>query len=185
MKQSSPLALLMTISFALLSGGCGDAWEREPGALTAIGDQVTLLKGGPGCVVSMHGWRRISVFERKDAALWHALVLQPLVDSRASGGGFNSQVSSARTVLSWEVLDGSERELEFRWNSLDRTLSVGQESFSVDTGNLFIVRLDQAWQPFTTQLSTVVSEELSPQEVLSAIKHQAPSDAGIQDLEVD
>src|SRR5918911_1110527 len=169
-----------------------DEWQFKPGVIMASGDQMHVLKNVDGQLLTVNGYRRISKAKLADVSVYHALVFYPKSTIIGGGGSISNDGPLSTETITWKLQKNTpndyknteEKSLEIKYHALDRTVSIGSETFSISNGNLFVIRLNGSWIPTITQIPAHFDERAEEQGVLDFFKSVLREDDSIQKLEL-
>lgn len=183
-----PLACLLLMPCPGLSQ---DGWQFKPGVVMASGDQSSVFKDVRGQLVSVNGYRRVSPAKLDEVSVYHVIIFHPEAPIISGGGGFSNRGTLSTEAITWKLQknppddykDTQEKKLEIKYHALDRTVSVGSDTFPLSEGNLFIIRLDESWLPAAVQIKAHFNERAGKEKVLELFKSALRDDQAIQKLE--
>jgi hypothetical protein len=140
--------------------------------------------------LSVEGHRWVSGGTREQAAAYYALVIPPQVALRLDDkAGWSNGISHSDTLRwAWERdLGGGSREvgaesLTISYHGPSREVVVGSDTYSLSGGNLFVIRLDDRWQPRVTQLRTGFNQIDGFEGARRLVKHAFPDDEAVKGL---
>lgn len=168
-------------------------WEFKPGAIIVSGcGSGRLSDKTPGELLTVHGYRRVSDAELSEISVYHILIFvpaAPVIGGKSSCSQSNSPVASVTET--WIIQNNPsdyentyEKSLEIKSHGLDKTISIGSETFMLSKGNLFIVRMEWNWKPTAVQVPRQLNKRAKAQEVLDFLKTVLQEDSSIQELEL-
>lgn len=174
-----------------------DGWEFRPGVVVVSGSGDHSFKNTRGQLLTVRGYRRISRAEISPVSVYHALIFLPQAPLAGGGGGFSNKDAGSTEVLTWRLQKNppndyrnvEEKRLELKYHPLEKTLTVGSQTFQLARGNLFIVRLNDEWLPTAEQIPAHFEEDMESQRVLDQkvldfFKSALPDEQEIQKLEL-
>jgi hypothetical protein len=177
-------ALLFVITLLLTGCDYRGSWQYEPGVILGAGNEGRALSNRNGDVFTLIGYRRIRKAKLEPVSAYHLLLLEDDT-TQYSGGGSDISMDKAITTVKLYALSNQEvvRSLEFIYDGKSKILKIGDQEFSTEDKNMFIVRVDKDWKPSTEQLNGKLEERADPASVLMKFKEIARSPE-IQNLEL-
>jgi hypothetical protein len=181
------ILLCLLLSAAIAQQQIYGDWLHKPGAISPTGSAERGFDNAHGLLLSTTGQRCVSGSNFVAVSIYHALVFHP--DARltggSDGGGWNSD-----EALFWSVpkstgdSEPERKRLDIVYNAIDKTVNIASNVFSLASGNLFIIRVDEFWVPRTIQLNAHLDDQKDAQTVLDYFKSEMPTDAAIQALKL-
>ena len=169
----------------LLSGCCIQQWT--PGALMANGSATEVLGNVNGRLYSMNGFERISRAELKAISLVHILLFEPDVETRGGGSGLRTDCLGAVETITWKLgdyqngpLDLQDPHFTVQFDGGSNKVQIGNRVYDAMQGNLFVVWLDQKWEPRVKQVGITVVKQEPLCRVLEKFKQALPSENDVQ-----
>jgi hypothetical protein len=166
-------------------------WEDKEGVVVPDSfSSYSLSDVFRGQLVVVVGRQRVSDTAYKKLSLYSAVVIHPeaaLILAGGCGGrwGFDPV---AKHCLAWTASNSSTNIgrpcLEINYNAVENTVSVGSNIFSRVNGNLFLIQLDDHWNPTMSQLKAHLREQTEPDGILRLFKSCAPKAPLFQNLEL-
>lgn len=162
-------------------------WLHKPGAISPTGSTERSFKNAHGLLLSATGQRCVSGSNYVAVSIYHALVFHPDagLTGGSHGGGWNSD-----EALFWSIpkstgdSEPEQKRLDIEYNAIDKTVDIASNVFSLASGNLFIIRIDESWVPRITQLNAHLDDQKDAQTVLDYFKSEMRGDAAIQALKL-
>jgi hypothetical protein len=109
-----------------------------------------------------------------------ALILQPVGSAVGwNKSSFRVECTVATETLGWNEAQG-QAELVMSYSVNEKTVRLGDHSFSTSTGNTFLISLDNAWRP--TALGLDLAAGGSSQDTLARIQRALPQEPDISSL---
>lgn len=187
--QTLALACILTITCV---GRSQVTPKFKRAQMTVTGTRADSLKGGPVTLLTVKGSRRLSRTKIEAASVYHALIFHPDSQIISIGGGFLNEGLLSTVTIRWTIQktpndykNTDKKELRISNHAVSKMVTVGDQSFTLSKGNLFIIRLSQDWLPASTQINKQLVETVERETVLDAFKSSSPGDEVIQRLESD
>lgn len=190
------LALVLIVGFIALAlkPWAGNYWLYASGAVIPhgtgthnFGDSIKLL--------TVEGERWTSENKRTPATAYYALVILPQVSLRENGSVKSSDGKTKTKTLKWlrenslagDYRNAEELELTITYDAIFQTMRIGSEGYSLSSsegyslskGNLFVIHLNEEWQPQVTQFDAIVSGE-DELEAREYFKRALPDEEAVQ-----
>ena len=151
--------------------------------LTACGP-LPHASTGAGLSGLRHGHVR-HFYSDKDGVLVHVIVLKPpgATSPGYNGGGFRLSWAATTVNTIWRESGGADHRLEYSYRLFPTRFEVDGRRWSLDDGNVFVVKLDANWKPAVDAVPIRLTTT-NHAVVLAAIQKARPSDAEIQSLRI-
>jgi hypothetical protein len=170
-------------------------WQNRTGIVLVTDSRMHGLKATPGLLLTLSG-KRIAIPPAAPAqvSIYHALVFYPngAVTSSGGGGTWSDEPLSSEVVI-WTVPKGSggdaatpdKRVLEIKYQAIDGTITVGDATYRLAQGNMFVIRMTEDWTPVVQQIDSRQDEQTTEQGALDQFKAILKDDVAIQQLELN
>src|SRR5687768_11064006 len=177
--------LLCSIHVVRNIWGQDQSWQLTPGVLITSGSRTHRAKNPEGTILSVDG-ARLTNGKPENVSIYHAIIFSPeAIGSRTSQ--LNVGPISIETLVWREKSTGSKKTdssvLEIKYNAIEKSVTIGSQSFTLSEGNLFVIWLDEMLIPATTQAHAHLTERAEIKKVLSFFKAAFPDDKVIEKLE--
>lgn len=193
----------MIVSFSL---GCSCPEQFVAGALLSTGGVSASLEGSNGFIYSAAGMRRESGGGAgPHEALFHVMMLLPEADFRGSGGSYSQDgclgsTKTFRWLLAHDSdstrgprVPGNTQEFTLTFDGGAKLVRLGEIEYQLESGNLFVVRFNEAWHVATAQINVDIRvllpvaqlDSVSFDATLQAFKQALPDDRIIQELKLE
>jgi hypothetical protein len=169
-------------------------WQNRIGVTLVSGGQMHGCKGNVALLLTLAGQRKPAPTGAPTAvSIYHALVFYPGGSVTGSGGGGNwSDDPVSSQVVIWTLPsktgsfseNASQRKLEITHNAIEATVTIEGKTYQLNHGNMFIIRMDDNWNPIVTQLNVKYEEHTTQQTMLGRFKSIFRNDPSIQQLEL-
>lgn len=184
------LALLLVAVFtAVVLKPLGQkAWIYMSGAVIPNSSSGLSSTEHHNRLLSVGGERWVSGNRLAEATAYHALVIPPQVELREDGSVSKSDGVSHTETLKWLCPMGLANQadeamsLTLTYHAFTQRVTIGSDTYSLAKGNLFVVRLDNEWQPHVTQLGTILNRAVEIHEVSQFFKRALPDDEVVKKL---
>jgi len=165
-------------------------WLHHSGAVIPNGSRTLVFTDRPFRLLSVQGQRWVDG-RLLEASAYHVLVIFPVVipkDASSSSGGDRF---SHTDIQRWLVQTGGrsanaqsfeEKELTVNYDALWQTVALGNRTYHLKQGNLFVIRFDQNWQSAVTQLNVTMNGATDHQEEIDAFKSTLKDDPMVRQL---
>jgi hypothetical protein len=180
------LVLLVMLTTMAFLPSVKNSWLRLSGAVIPTGSRTESYTDKPIRILSAEGQRWLMGDRLEDASAYHALVILPSVPIRNSGGSSGNDGYHHRLVEKWLMRGNEEKGIEINYDAMRQTITVDSRTYSLRSGNLFVIRFAENWKPEVTQLSRIINERSDKVEesktLIDAFKSALPEDEMIQQL---
>lgn len=141
-------------------------------------------------MLEVGGERWASWYAQEQATAFHALVIPPEGAIRQDDGSSGGTDITHKVTLMWlhtKEQGGNPPQAEAKsftivYHSLTQRVSVGSETYRLAKGNVFLIRLDDEWQPRVTQGEAVLDKPADHDEVIEVFKRVFPDDEEVKKL---
>ena len=166
------------------------AWIYLSSAVTPNSTGTTSFANEGKVLLSVGGERWASWYSQEQATAFHALVIPPWGAFRKDGGSSGGDDFTHKVTLEWlrtrdrvGAHEGAEAgSFTIVYHALTQSVSVGTDTYRLAKGNIFVVRLDDEWQPHVTQVEAVLDKPAELVDVVEFFKHVLPDDEEVKKL---
>lgn len=182
------LVLIMVFVASALKPSAENYWLYASSAVIPHGTTTHSFVDYPNIkLLSVEGERWTSENERLRAKAYYALVILPKIPLRENGSVSGGNSKTYTNTLKWlsdsnsagNYRNTQERDLTVIYDAIFQTIKIDSESYSLSRGNLFVIRLNEEWQPQVTQLDTIVSGD-DEFEARKYFKRAFPDEEAVQ-----
>jgi hypothetical protein len=194
---------LMIVSCSL---GCSCPEQFAAGALLSTGGVSASFEGSNGSIHTATGMRRESNGGvGPHEALFHVMMLLPEADFIGGGGSYSQDgclgsTKTFRWVLAPDAdakrvsdVPGNTQEFTVTFDGGAKVVRLGEIEYQLESGNLFVVRFNEAWHVATEQINVDTRvllpvaqlDSVSFEATLQAFKQASPDDRVIQELKLE
>ena len=189
MKSISRITLPVLAISALLLCGCVIRQAKRDRIVISgnYSGGVEKYEEGRASIIVFKGYKREGFKKLEPIAVGHFLTLSPNI----SYAYYSSSLEGKRSMQLFRIEIGlgknaeniSKRlrhDIEFHWPK--HYFQIGDKSYDRNVGNVFVVILDEEWNPEVTQISVVEEKLINTDQVLKLIQKELPDDKSIQTL---
>ena len=185
------------VGLAVVAASCTSCDDQDQGTQYKGTGFKTFWLGSQGFVDVVSGCKVDS--QGNDAGAVAPLLflvwIIPDLRGKVSNAGDGSKGNTSNTIYwhRWELLGGDRHRLEFTWDRKAHTISIGNTTYRLESGNTFLIEVNDSWQVTATpgegQISIGQTPNADPRkenaELLSLLKAKFSKNAQLQRMCID
>jgi len=178
-RKIFPIIVAVVVVVVLLVLGIVNC-PFQLGRFTTDADRSVAVLPQPGFIEIVEGTASGSDALHQD--LLYLLIVCPDVQTHGSGSGMKMDTFVTTLDYTWDA-NPDRISIQVKWNRETDKIVIGNQKFSRETGNVFVVRREASGKISSFQLPSLGPHASFP-EVLEHIQQEMPNDRFIADLKL-
>jgi hypothetical protein len=187
-KGSRYFVLILMLLAASVALAMKPGWQKTlmymSGSVIPHGSRTLTFTENHSQWLSVEGERWLTRERQEEAAAYYALVIPPHVALRDDGfRSINDGISHVDTMkwiresdLGGGSLEIESKSLTISYHGIEREVIIGSDTYPLVDGNLFVIHLDNNWNPHVIQINSQLNKIDGFDEARAIVRRALPDD---------